>query len=177
MACFLNSQHQLVGEVPYRPVQTIVRSLSSLFKLVPCVAAPPSTLALFFFHPSLLVSWSSSGISDYITNRWGGADCQGHWVCEGSWLMLPTESILCQFERVPALVLLELSSTPAGAQILPVPSRWITETLFRGLSIHHSDPPPRTRLSEMKRSPYSILFSNGINISMRVYCSCLVHLR
>lgn len=44
--------------------------------------------------------------------------------------MLPTESILCQFEWVPALVLLELSLTPAGAKVLPVPSRWITETLF-----------------------------------------------
>lgn len=67
-------------------------------------------------------------------------ECQGHWVCEGSWLTLPTESIACQVERVPALVLLELSSTPAGAQILPVSSRWITETLFSWLSIHHAAP-------------------------------------
>lgn len=171
MACCLHSQHGLVSEVPYRPVQTIVRSLSSLFKLVPCVAessAPPSPL--LFFSTPLLVSWSSSGISDYITNRWGGAHCQGHWVCEGSWLMLPTESIPCQFERDPALVLLELSSTPAGAQILPVPFRWITETLFSGLSIHHTA--PHQGLSSLwwiyQRSLYSNLSSNRINVSRHV---------
>lgn len=168
---------RLVGEVPYRPVQTIVRSLSSLFKLVPCVAEPPvpPPFCSFFSIPlsSLLVSSSSSGISDYITNRWGGADCQGHWVCEGSWLMLPTESIPCQFERVPALVLLELSSTPAGAQILPLPSRWITETLFSALSIHHVA--PHQGLGSLRcihqHSLYSNLFSNGINISRHVYFS------
>lgn len=106
----------------------------------PGFSLPPTFF--FFFHPSLL--WSGllvlAGISDYITNRWGGMECQGHWVCEGSWLTLPTESIACQFERVPALVLLELSSTPAGAQILPVSSRWITETLFSWLSIHRAAP-------------------------------------
>lgn len=117
MACFLHRQLGLVSEGPYRPVQTIVRSLSSLFKLVPCVAEPRCSslppLALFppFLLCSGLVFSSSLGISDYITNRWGGVDCQGHWVCEGSWLTLPTESIPCQFEWVPALVLLELSST------------------------------------------------------------------
>lgn len=142
---FSASQPWVVAEVPYRRVQTIVRSLKSLFKFVPCVAEPPLSLSLpplSFFHSSLLVSPSSLGISDYITNRWGSVDCQGHWVCEGSWLTLPTESIPCQFECVPALVLLVLSSTPAGAQILPVPSRWIAETLFSRLSIRHSTPHP-----------------------------------
>lgn len=143
-----------------------------------CSGAPCSSLplALFFFlfpslSPGLLVSSSSSGISDYITNRWGGADCQGHWVCEGSWLMLPTESIHCQFERVPALVLLELSSTPAWAQILPVPSRWITETLFIWVSIHHTAPHqgPCSLRWICRRSLYSNLFGNGINIPLHVY--------
>ena len=105
----------------------------------------PCSLSLSFFFFSIppcsgLVSSSSSRISDYITNRRGGVDCQGHWVCEGGWLTLPTESIPCQFEWVPALVLPELSSTPAGAPILPVPSRWMTETLFSWLSIHHAAP-------------------------------------
>lgn len=68
MACFLHGQHGLVGEVPYRPVQTIVRSLSSLFKLVPCAAEPPfpslpPTLCSFF--PSL-----SPGLVVLIRNKW-----------------------------------------------------------------------------------------------------------
>lgn len=135
--------------------------------LAPCLSLP---LALFF-HPSLSSSpLPHREISDYITNRWGGADCQGHWVCEGSWLMLPTESIPCQFERVPALVLLELSSTPAGAQILPVPSRWITETLFSWLSIHHTA--SHQGLSSVRWIYQHSLYSNfnyGINISLYVY--------
>ena len=137
---FLHRQLRLVSEVPYRSAQTIVHTLSSLSKSVPCVAeppAPPSPCPFFFFFSFFsipccqgLFSSSSPGISDYITNRWSGMDCQGHWVCEGSWLTLTTESIPCQFDGVPALVLLELCSTPAGAQTSPVPPRWMAATLL-----------------------------------------------
>lgn len=62
MACFLHGQLWLVTEVPYRPVTTIGRSLSSLFKSGPCVAEPPvspSPHTFFFFFPSLTaLVWS-----------------------------------------------------------------------------------------------------------------------
>ena len=156
----------------YHPLQ-----VGSMCSRAPCSSLLNCSFLFFFFpsfHPSPLVPSSSSGISDYITNRWDGVDFQGHWVCEGSWLMLPTESIPCQFEWVPALILLELSSTPAGAQILPVPSRWITETLFSWLSIPPPPPPPRSLLSEMnlyQHSLYSNFFSYGNNFSLLVYLS------
>lgn len=72
MACFLHSQRRLVSEVPYRPVQTIVRSLNSLFKLVPCVAeppVPPSPLLFFFFFVSIPLS-RSPGLLVLIGNKW-----------------------------------------------------------------------------------------------------------
>lgn len=49
--------------------------------------------------------------------------------------MLPSESIRCQFERVPALVLLQLSSPPAGARN---PSCALQMDNFSRLSIHHN---------------------------------------
>lgn len=143
MASFLHSQNWLVSEVPYKPVQTIVCSLQPLQVGSMCGwACCP--------HPHrLLVFIGNKWLYDKLVRH---ADCQGHWVCMRSWLMLPTESIPCQFEWVPALVLLELSSAPAGTKVLPVPSRWITETLFTPAIDRPQCPhPPHQGLCSLRR--------------------------
>lgn len=150
MACFLHGQHGPVTEVPYRPVQTIVHSLSSHFKQVSRVAESWGFLPLEPFS-SPLVSSSSSGRNDHKTNRRGGATAKVTGFARGSWLMLPIENISCQFERVPALVLPELSSTPAEAQVLPAhtPEGWQRPRLadYRSTTLTpNKDSPPLSRM-------------------------------
>lgn len=75
-------------------------------------------------------------------------------------------SVPCQFERRPALVFagaLAFALAPAGAQILPVPSRWIIESPVYSID-------RATALPEISMSPP--IFSKNVSFSEVELCRC-----